>query len=146
MRIIPYTAGNEKSHKNLGQELRGLKAGEYVITIKKNRPIRSLSQNKYYWALISLAASHSGHTNREIEFMFKMDRCFESVTYPNGKVKEVPKDTGDMDSDDFARVCNELRQWITEIFPELIIPRKEDLTYIQWMKIEKDYNDTHSGF
>jgi hypothetical protein len=146
MKLIPYTAGNAKSHQQVGKELQLLKAGEYIIEVKKNRPVRSLSQNKYYWALIEIVASSTGHTKREIEYAFKMERCVEVIELPGGRTKEIPKDTKDMDTTEFASVLNNLQQWIRETFPELIIPRKEDLNYMQYMKISRDYNNANAGF
>lgn len=145
MKLLPYTAGNAKSHQKVGAELRALKPGEYIIEIKKNRPVRSISQNNFYWALIEIVASHSGHTKREIEYLFKMDRCFE-VKQIGERSKEIPKDTKGMDTKEFTEVVNNLQSWIKENFPELIIPRKEDLNYMQMMEVHKQYGNTHSGF
>lgn len=144
--IMPYTAGNPKSHQQVGKHLRDLKPGEYVIEVKKNKPIRSLSQNKFYWALLEIVASSCSHTKREIEYAFKMERCFDVIELPGGQTYEVPKDSKMMDSAEFAAMLNNLQQWIRERFPELIIPRKEDLNYMQYMKISRDYNNANSGF
>jgi len=146
MKLLTYTAGNPKSHKEIGQRLRELKPGEYIIQIKRNRPVRSLSQNKFYWALIQIVATDTAHTAKEVDNMFKMDRFFETIEYPGGRTKTIPKDFHNLDTVEFSVVVNNLQQWIRETFPELIIPRKEDLTYAQWLQIQKQYADVNSGF
>lgn len=146
-KILIYIAGDNQSHKRLGEELRKLPEGEYVIKINKNRPIRSISANNFFWAIIQLYATHTGHTSKEIDNLFRMDRFFEIIEYPkSGKREKIPKETHDLNTAEFAAVCNNLLQWGRENFPEIIVPRKEDLTYAQWMQIQTDYEKVHSGF
>lgn len=145
MTLIQYTAGDTRSHKKVGDELRALKPGNYIIEVKKNRPIRSISQNKFYWALLNLVAADLGYTSREVEYMFKMDRCYQHKDLPNGKSTTIPKDTSTMDVAEFTVVINNLIAWIRENCPQIIVPRKEDINYEQWMKIERDYERTQQG-
>lgn len=146
MRTFLYTAGDPVSHKKIGSSLSELPAGDYVIIVKKNRPIRSLQANKFYHAVMKLYATHTGHTMSEIENMFKMERHFEIVYYPSGKTEKIPRDTHDLDTKEFTAMCNNLLQWGRDNFPEVIVPRQEDLTYRQWIEIDNEYNKTFSGF
>lgn len=134
------------SHKKIGRILQELPDGEYVVSIKRNKPIRSISQNKFYWALVSLCGKHAGHHREEIDYMFRMDRHYEFVEFPNGRTEKVPRRTSDLDTAEMTAVCNNLSEWIKDFFPEIIIPRREDLTYLQWMNIENEYNKTFSGY
>lgn len=151
MRIFVIKAADENTFKELGNYLRVLgkerPGKDYAVTVKENRPIRSLDANAFYWFVINIYAIHTGHTRKEIENMFKMDRHWEEVTYPKtGRRQRVPKDTHDLDDRDFSIVCNNLLQWGREEFPQVIVPRKEDATYAQWIEVKNDYDKTFSGF
>lgn len=117
----------------------------YVVTIKKNLPLRSISQNKFYWAVVSLYANNCGYHREEIDSMFRMARWYEWREYPSGKAEKIPKRSSDKDTGEFTTMCNLFLDWAKEEFPEVTVPRKEDLTYIQWMNIENEYDRNHSG-
>ncbi len=137
---------DENSKRAFYSVLKDLKPDEYIYSIKKNRSVRSVSQNNFYWAVIQLYAIHTGHTQKEIDGMFRMDRHFEIVEYPkSGRREKIPKDTSDLKTDEFTFLCNNLLQWGRENFPEVIVPRKEDLTYVQWMNISNEYDRVNQG-
>lgn len=146
MKMFTYTAKDEASHKSAGAKLRELPEGEYLITVKKNRPIRSLSANKFFHAIIKVYATHTGHHADEIDNMFRMARHYEIIEYPSGKNEKIPKRTSNLDTKEFAAVVNNLLQWGQDEFPTVKVLRKEDLTYQMWMEIENDYERTFSGF
>ena len=124
----------------------GKVAVDYIIEIKKNHAIRSIKQNAYYWVVITIYSIHTGHTKKEIENMFKMDCHFEVVTYPNGRQKIVPAETHETDTAEFTAIVNKLLQWGRENFPEVIIPRQEDVRYKELMEIENEHDRVFSGF
>jgi hypothetical protein len=124
----------------------GLVPCDYFIAIKKHRPVRSIKANKFYWAIINIYAIETGHTKKEIENMFKMDRHFKIIEYPNGRTEKVPADTHESETDEFAAVVNNLLDWGRDNFPRVVIPRKEDMHYKMLMEIDNKYNETFSGF
>lgn len=141
-----YDNRTEQGKREFYKTLQDLKPDEYVYEIKKNRLIRSIRANKFYWAVIQLYAMATGHTRKEIDNMFRMDRHSEVITYPSGKTQTIPKDTHETDTKEFAIICNNLLQWGREEFPQVIVPRQEDLTYVQLMQIENDYEKEFSGW
>lgn len=146
MRSFVYTAKDPNSHKQLGKFAEQCESGDWLVTFKRNRPIRSLKANAFFWAVIKIYAMHTGHTEKEIDYMFRMDRHWEEVTNPKtGRSWKVPKQTHDRDTAEFAAIINNLLQWGREEFPEVIIPRREDLTYQQWMEINNQYDRTFAG-
>lgn len=146
MRILLYNPADKANHTKVGKELQALPEGDYVITIKKNRPVRSIAANKFFWAVIKIYAVHTGHTENEINEMFRMDRFFKITYNAKGEEKKVTKSTSKLDTKEFSEVINNLLQWGREEFPEVIIPRQEDLTYKQWLEIENSYSRTFSGY
>lgn len=145
MKAFLYTGKDAVSHKELGNKLWDMPTGEYILMVKKNRPIRSLQANKFFWAVIRLYAIHTGHTEQEINIMFRMDRHSKIILNSKGVEKRVPLETKALDTKEFAIVCNNLLAWGYENFPEVRVPRKEDMTYIQYMEIENDYTKVFSG-
>jgi hypothetical protein len=137
---------DQKTAEKLIQAILELHEGDYLIEVKKKRAIRSLDANKYYHALIKVVSIETGHFVDEIENMFKMARHFEIVYYPSGKTEKIPKKTSNLDTKEFAAMCNNFIQWVQEEFPSVKFKRKEDTTYEDWMKINNDYEQAFSGF
>ncbi len=151
MRTFVIQAGDEKTFKDLGKYLRELGANaktvgkNYCVVVKQNRPVRSLSANAFYWVVCQIYATHTGHTVKEIDYIFKMDRHWEEVQLKSG-AKRVPKETHNLDTKEYSSVINNLLQWGREEFPEVIIPRQEDMTYQQWMGVQYEYEKANSGY
>ena len=146
MKIMLYKSGDAQSHKETGRKLAELPPDEYVLTIKKNRNIRSLRQNSYYHVILNIIAIHTGHDKDEIEYMFKTNKWYNIKTLPDGIEMRVPKKTSDKDTKEFAIMLNHLFQWRIDNWPELIIPERKDVDYKKWMEIENEYNTAFSGF
>ena len=150
-RILYDATDHEKrkaSHLSVGKELQKLDEGfTYLLSIKRNRAIRSLSANNFFWMVINLYATATGHTKNEIDFMFRMARHWKEIAMPSsGEVIRVPKETHELDTKDFSAVINNLLQWGREEFPNVIVPRREDATYLDYMRIEDEYDEANAGF
>lgn len=147
MKMIIYKAGDADSHKAAGKMLQELPPGEYVLKITKNRPIRSLKQNGYYHFVWQIYATHTGHYVDELkkEFYDKIG-FYEFFMDARGKQTKRYKSTADLDDAEMARIINQQAQWGRDEFPSVIVPRREDATYMMWMQAENEYNKTFSGF
>lgn len=147
MKIILYKTDDTAGHTAFGKTMRDLPPGEYIIKITKNKNIRSLGANAYYHMVWNIYAIHTGHYIDELkkEFYDKIG-YFEEWTDARGKITRRYKSTSDEDTAGFAAIINKQAQWGREEFPEVIVPRKEDATYLQWMQVENEYNKTFSGW
>ncbi len=144
---ILYKAKDPDSHKSIGRQLQELPEGEYVIDIKKNKPIRSLGANNYYHMVWSIYATHTGHYIDELKHEFyDVIGFFTLHTDARGKTTKRYKSSADCDKEEMARLINLQADWGKREFPEVIIPRKEDATYLQWMQVQNEYNQTFSGW
>lgn len=160
MKILTYTAGGKSTpieHKAVGDYLRSLKPGNYLVEVKKNRPVRSLSANKYYHAIVNIIAIETGHTHEELHEALKMK--FNSKTiFVENKSKPIadqvadklappiviPGSTSDLDTAEFAGYVNRVKQWALDDLG-IIIPEPRDLDYKKWMEIQNQYNDGRRG-
>lgn len=145
MKTVLYKAGDDKSHMELGKMLRELKPGEYVVTVKQNRQIRSLSANKYYHAIINIIAIHTGHTHDQIHDICKHKFNGDVVHLPKGGMVIVAKTTSDLDTKEFASYINRVVQWAQEEF-DIIIPSPADIDTKMWMDIQNNYERVFSGY
>lgn len=137
----------DKSHKSVGQQLLDFPDGEYIISVKKNKPIRSLPSNSYYHMVWNIYATHTGHYIDELkkEFYDKIG-FFEMFTDKRGKTTKRYKSSADCDVPEMSSLINQQAQWGREEFPEVIVPRREDATYLQWLQVQNEYNKTFSGW
>ncbi len=146
MRYYHLDTNEEKAIKQFVEAIGGLHKGEYLIEVKKKRAIRSLQANKYLRVLYKTVAMETGHTEDEIEHMFKMARHYEIVYYPSGKEDRVPKRTANLDTKEFAAVINNFQQWTREEWPQIKFKKLQDTTYEDWMEVNNRYEQTFSGF
>lgn len=146
-RIYLYKAKDAESHKEIGRKLQELPDGQYVVKITRNKPIRSLAANGFFHMVCQIYATHTGHYLDEIKDEFKNDIGFYTMhTDKLGKQIKRLKQSSSLDETEMASLINQLLQWGRDKFPEVIIPRKEDATYLQWIQVENDYNRTFSGY
>jgi len=144
MKVLLYNAGDAESHKKLGRELALLDKAEYVITVKKNRAVRSLSQNKYYHAILKIIAIDTGHTHEELHEICKKKFNGKAITFPKGGMEIVGQSTSDLDTGEFTGYINRVKQWAIDEF-EIVIPEAKDVDYKQWMDIENNYEKSFNG-
>ncbi len=144
MRHILYTAGNAESHKELGKKLRELKPGNYIIQVKKSRPIRSLSANKFYHYILNVICIETGFTHEELHEAMKMKFNCTMIYFPKGGNQVVPKSTASLDSLEFTGYLNRVRNWAVQEFG-IEIKDKDQITHAQWLESENTYDDNQLG-
>lgn len=142
-----YTPGDVKNHAAVGKLLNELpeRKNGYVIIVKENRPVRSLSANGYYWVILDIIAIHTGH---EREFLHEeMKRKFNSVPveFPKSGIVLKAKSTKDLDTKEFGAFVNRVKQWARDEWG-IIVPEPQDMDYIKLMDIQNDYNRAFSGY
>lgn len=147
MRVIIYDSSDDESVEKFVKFIQELPEGKkYRFEVNEVRAIRSLGQNRRYWAIINIIATETGHTQEEIDYMFRMARHHEIVFYPNGTTEKIPSKTSNRDTKDFTIIMNNLEQWCRENFPEVKLVSEKDLTYERWLQIEDEYHRVNSGF
>ncbi len=144
MRIFLYEAGDTESHKQFGKKMSELPKGTYICEIKRNRPIRSLSSNKYYHAILNIIAIDTGHTHSELHEAMKLKFNCSVIFFPKGGSQVVGNSTGNLDTKEFAGYVNRVKQWALDEF-NIVIPEAKDITYQRWMEIETTYEENFNG-
>lgn len=145
MKQLLYIAGNADSHKELGKYLQSLPQGDYVIVIKKNRAIRSLSANRYYHLILNIIGIHTGHTHEQLHEICKLKFNPEIINTPKGGSVVVGRSTNDLDTKEFGAYVNRVKQWSRDEF-SINVPEPQDLDYMKQMQIENDYEKVQSGY
>jgi hypothetical protein len=145
MKLYLYQAGDEKSHKLLGDQLRQLKEGEWIISVKRNRAIRSLSANRYLHFAIQIVAIHTGHTHEEIYEITKLKFNSKLLNMPKSGQTLIGQSTKGMDTAEFSALTNRFCKWALDEFG-IVIPQPGDLDLIKQMEIENQYEKMTSGF
>lgn len=146
MKTLLYD-GSPKDHAQVGRTLQELpkRANGYVVVIKENRPVRSLSANGYYWKVLEIIGIHTGHDR---EFLHEeMKRKFNSVPveFPKSGIVLKAKSTKDLDTKEFGAFVNRVKQWARDEW-NIIVPEPQDMDYIKLMDIQNDYNRAFSGY
>lgn len=144
--IVHYQAGDEKSHADLGRKLKTLKPGEYVIEIKRNHAIRSISQNKYYFGVcLKIISTETGMTPEELHDLFKFKFNAKMIQFKNGWTEVVPGSTKKLDSAKFGVYINKVRQYVLNQF-NIVIPDPKDVDRAQWADIQEAFDKVYNQF
>ncbi len=145
MRTFIITSGDEKTYKDLGKYLRELKPGSnYIVEVKKNRAIRSMSQNKYYHAILNIIGISTGHTHEELHEAMKMKFNCKVIFFPKGGSQVVANSTANLDVMDFTGYINRVKNWALNEF-DIKIPEAKDIDYARWLELENTYDQNQMG-
>jgi hypothetical protein len=144
MRIFTYTRGDAESHKQLGKKLQELPEGNYVVTIKKNRPIRSLNANRYYHFMLNIIATYTGILHDDLHEAMKYKFNSKVIFFPQGGSQCIGNSTASLDTAEFASFVNKVKNYaITEI--GVTIPEAKDVDYQKWMDVENEHDMAFNG-
>lgn len=123
---------------NYIQELNDRHVGKqitYTIEIKKNRPIRSLDQNRYYWAILKHIGAHTGYTTDDLHKFYKLE--FNNK-YVFGKL--IEESTANLDSKEFTIYVNQVKEH-AKSFHGIKFKELADKDYETWEQIgQHNYN------
>lgn len=146
-RIVIYDASDDTSVEKFVKFVQDLPADKkWRFEVEDVKPIRSLSQNRRYWGIINQVATETGHTQEEIDYLFRMECHYETFTFPNGVVEKVPAKTSNRDTREYTAILNKLERWVIEHFPEIQLTRGDEMTLEKWMEIDNNYQRSQSGF
>lgn len=107
---------------------------EIVLVVKLKKPNRSTSQNGYYWSvvvpMITEAVNEYGNewTNDDTHEFLKSRFNNREVEMKNGVIVSLPQSTTGMDTAEFSRYIDEVKQWSSVVLGLYIPEPNEQLT------------------
>jgi hypothetical protein len=130
-----YDNRDEQSKLRFYQVLKDLKPGEYIYQIKKNMPVRSNNQNRYYWAVLKVIAVKSGYTEDQLHEYYK--KRYNGIEVL-GEV--IGNTTGDLDTAEFKIYVSRVKEHGKDFF-ECVFVEPEDKDYSLWEQMTRtSYN------
>lgn len=143
-RIWTVTIGDPKSVKEFGDKFRELENGNWVFEVKKNRPIRSLSQNRFYHVVLKIIGIETGHTHEQLHELMK--RMFNSdvIHLPKGGTQIVGKSTATLSDVEFLGYVNRVKDWALSEY-SIIIPTREQMDTARELAINTAYSENQMG-
>jgi CTP:phosphocholine cytidylyltransferase-like protein len=109
---------------------------EYLVTIKKNRPVRSVSANSYMWIVLQAIANHTGDTADDLHEFFKKKYLSKEV---QGEI--IGQSTKNLDTNEFAIYLKKVKEFAKTILEVHYIPEPEDRAYNAWSQEVKEMYD-----
>jgi len=140
-KTILYRTNDDKSVEALSQYLSFLnekdkvKSREYILEIKLNRPIRSVSQNRRYRALLKCIAIPSGYTEDQLHEFFK--KKLNGIYVLDELIGQT---TSNMNVDEFNVYMKKVEEYGKEFFGAVFIDPKES-AYAVWEQITNERYD-----
>lgn len=91
--------------------LTGLKPGPVVITIKAQKPQRTLAQSAYWWSTpVRLIAQHCGYTENQMHYAL-LGECFGYTPGPTGTPVPVKPSSSDLTVEEFTHLIDWVLTW-----------------------------------
>jgi len=143
--IIHYITGSKEDHKLVGERLHALwnkdKLGEkYIIEIRRNRPVRSLSHNKYYRVVLKAIAIHVGDDDNRLHELFKSMFNYSERHLKSGASIRQPESTANLDSAEFNLYIDRVKKFAEEEWGFKFIDR-ENVDHYTVESIEEEYSN-----
>lgn len=144
MKTVILKTDDEDSKRKLYNVLKELKPGSYVVEIKKNRNVRSLSANRYYHAILNIACMELDITHENMHEAMKYKFNSTVVFFPKGGSQCIGNTTSDLDTKEFTAFVNRVKQYLQDDLG-IIIPEAKDIDYGRWIEIQNSYDDNFPG-
>lgn len=141
MKTLLYTTSSPKSRDNVIGYLDYLdgksqgKQKSYSIQIKQLRVSRTVTQNRYYWAILTSIANETGDTKEQLHMVYGL--MFNSVEVQGMK---IPGSTKDLDTREMTIYINKIKDHAKE-FHTLYIPAVGDKAYGVWEQVTNEKYD-----
>lgn len=141
MKTILFKTNNDNSVKELANYLDYLNAKhkdkevEYIFEIKLNKPVRSVSQNRYYRAILKEIASTAGYSDDQLHEFYK--KKF------NGKYvldELIGESTSNLDVIEFGNYIKKVKQHGEDFFG-VTIKDPKDKDYAIWEQLSQNKYD-----
>lgn len=114
--------------------------GDYVVTVKQRRKIRSLSQNKYYFGVVvKVIGEYLGETKERVHDMLASLYLRDVVDLKNGNSELTVKSTASLDSAEFEQYIKNVRTWAQDEL-NVYVPEPNEVSEEVWEKIQQEYD------
>ena len=131
MKALNFTKTNgeiadvESLLKNLQVLLKGIKNGEYNISIEPVRRQRTLSQNRLLWLWLNFIAEQTGNGAEELKQFFQYN-FLQSTTEINGHDVTIIRGTSTLKKDEMKKFLDDICLWCAEELG-MQLPQPEEL-------------------
>lgn len=140
--ILHYDPKDKYGHAQLGKKLQELPTWKngYIVEVKRNYPVRSNDQNRFYWAVLMIISTHTGIDKESLHEHYKMEYLSEVI---NGR--RYSKSTKDLDSKEMTlyldRVVRDARE-----FHGCTVMEARDFDYKAELDIKDHYDRVFESY
>lgn len=141
MKTILFTTNNLKSREAVRDQIDFLNAQhkgkevDYILTIKKKMPVRSVSQNSYYWVVLQAIAVKTGYTTDDLHEWYKLEYNSKEVLG-----KKIAGSTTTIYSAEFTIYLKKVKEHATS-FHDVYVADPKDRFYSVWEAQTKERYD-----
>ena len=120
-----------RNRKQIEQDALNSGLKEFEVIIRKKKKNRSLEQNRWLWACMTLLSEHTGYTKDEmlsiVKFKFlKATKADED----SGEVFEYLKGTSELSTTEFSVFMDDLIKWSAESL-QVVLPIPNEQTKLE---------------
>lgn len=132
----PYSRAKIIAHLDYLDELHKGKRITYSHETKRNRAIRSLDQNRYYWGMLTMIAAKTGYTKEQLHQAYALQYIPHDELI-NGQ--RVARSTSELNTEEMSIYIKKIKAHAIEL--DLYIPEASDEAYTAWERMAKNHYD-----
>jgi hypothetical protein len=143
-----YQLDNELDYNRLKEKIKYFVEKQKTIEVKEVRAVRSLSQNSYFYLIVSWFAIEYGETADYVKNeIIKKQVCksifkTEFVNKKTGEIREAYKSTSELDTKEFTIVIEMFRNYSSKE-AGIYLPEPSDMAFINEIKREITKNNKY---
>lgn len=112
----------------------------YIVEVKKQRKLRTLKQNNYYWLVITYAACHIGDYKEDVHHMFARKFIPKKITIPGtGRKKIIGGSTQSLDTYEFTIYIKQIKAYMAREY-RIAIPEPHKVTEFEMARVQQEYD------
>lgn len=142
--VMIYDLSNEWEAQNFIDKVKYMVEKNYVVTLSRKMPQRSMKQNNYLYLLLSYFSSESGYSIDEVKIDYFKKTCNPDLFYREkqnrqGKTIQYLRSSSELDVSEMNLAITRFRNW-SSAQAGIYLPSPEDHDFILHCEKEIERN------
>lgn len=104
------------------------------VDITEKRKKRTLSQNNYFYLILSYYGMHTGYTLEEVKFTLKTEICFDIFGYEKNNANFL-RSSADLNTKEMTLVIDRFKEYSLK-YANLRLPDANEHQFLSWIEEE----------
>ena len=114
-----------RNRKHFDEQIKTFEGKDLEVVVQKKRSYRSIEQNKFWWAIMTIVGKEIGMYKDELHEVCKYKFLKREKVMPNGEVMEYLGSTTELTKSEFSELVERLTIWAGELGIRIPTPNEQ---------------------